>query len=228
MDPIQEAKGLNFYSRAAERYAEVSLGERSRRHKRGWGNEEMYASESYAEFPPIPMITSELPKPSPMTLHIQTNDLRNLHISQPNQPASSPTMMSAWLTNVHKSATAIWTSVLPLFAVPVAVAPNKTSTSTVMTPTRPRPHVTLTSNSNFGSPARTHVLLTPAAATTASATSPDYVAFTDAYTLTSFTDHATVLSERRASIAFFNHEEISSEIPIQVARSQSQISTPTD
>lgn len=51
---------------------------------------QQYASESYAEFPPIPTITSEPPTPSPMTLHIQTNDLRNLHISQPNQPASSP------------------------------------------------------------------------------------------------------------------------------------------
>ncbi|KAJ3998024.1 hypothetical protein F5050DRAFT_1806306 [Lentinula boryana] len=76
--------------RAAERYTDVSPDQRSRRRERGWGNDEMYGLESSAEFPGIPTIINEPSSPSPMALHIQTNDLRNLHISQPAQHTLSP------------------------------------------------------------------------------------------------------------------------------------------
>ncbi|KAJ3719387.1 hypothetical protein C8R42DRAFT_673692 [Lentinula raphanica] len=76
--------------RAAERYADISPQERSRRRERGWGNDEIYGSEPPAEYPGIPTIINEPPSPSPMSLHIQTNDLHNLHISQPAQHTLSP------------------------------------------------------------------------------------------------------------------------------------------
>ncbi|KIK53283.1 hypothetical protein GYMLUDRAFT_179163 [Collybiopsis luxurians FD-317 M1] len=76
--------------RAAERYADISSEERMRRRERGWGNEEMYGSEDTAEYPAIPTIVNEPPTPSAMSLHIQTNDLQNLHISRASQPSLSP------------------------------------------------------------------------------------------------------------------------------------------
>ncbi|KAJ3854924.1 hypothetical protein EV368DRAFT_35778 [Lentinula lateritia] len=76
--------------RAAERYTDISQEERSRRRERGWGNDEMYGSESFTEFPAIPTIINEPPTPSPLALHIQTSHLHNLHISQQARNTLSP------------------------------------------------------------------------------------------------------------------------------------------
>ncbi|GAW04436.1 hypothetical protein LENED_006225 [Lentinula edodes] len=76
--------------RAAERYTDISREERSRRRERGWGNDEIYGSESFTEFPAIPTIINEPPTPSPLALHIQTSDLHNLHISQQTRNTLSP------------------------------------------------------------------------------------------------------------------------------------------
>ncbi|KAJ4478996.1 hypothetical protein J3R30DRAFT_3682343 [Lentinula aciculospora] len=76
--------------RAAERYADISPQERSRRRERGWGNDNMYGSESSLDSPSIPTLINQPPSPSPMALHIQTDDLRNLHISQRTQHTLSP------------------------------------------------------------------------------------------------------------------------------------------
>ncbi|KAF5393039.1 hypothetical protein D9757_001129 [Collybiopsis confluens] len=76
--------------RAAERYNDITSEERVRRRERGWGNEEMYGSEDFEDYPAIPTITNEPPTPSAMALHIETDNLRNFHLSERSRPKSSP------------------------------------------------------------------------------------------------------------------------------------------